>query len=106
MEKDKVYLKRRQWLRPASSWGPTSSVHSSIALGTWQMPNATKRRLDGSLTLTDCSDHVRFDFDADNDKHYKAHLRMMDKLLLEVMEVRAAWVKAHDEVIERGGWKS
>lgn len=109
---NKKFVQRRIWLRPASSWGPNSSCTTTVNFESytdaWRKNKKvmTSRGLDGTLTLTDCSNTVGYSFDADNGKQYKRHLAMMNKLVNEITNLRDGWVEAHDELHKRGGWKS
>ena len=113
MEKSKKILARRQWLRPVSSWGPNSSCCSTVELESYQTHNHNtgvkgphKRRLEGTLDLSDCAHSVGYSFSASKDKHYKQQLAMMDKLIDELCLLKEAWVEGYGLVQERGGWKS
>lgn len=103
---NKRILVRRQWLRPAKSWGPQSSVHSTIEQEQYSRSGGKYyNHINGSFGLRDCSDYVSLDFNASNEKEYHYHLKAIDKLLHEIQLVRKGWIKAHDQVMERGGWR-
>ncbi len=108
-EKNKVFLKTRGWLRPNNSWGADTSFYSGVEMSVWRGRTKDKktsihRSISGSFRLRDCTSTISLDLDADSNKHYKAHLRVLDKLIAEVTKTRDAWVGAHKELKQRGGW--
>lgn len=104
----KRLLRRRQWLRPNKGWGTQSTIHTDCEVfdNSW----VTKRKtiqysIEASLHLRDCSNHISFSFEADNDKHWYAQLRAMEKLKKELELLIEAWGDAASIVSTSGGWK-
>jgi len=104
-------LRRRQWLRPVSSWGPQSSLHTSVTLedsNDWCPGPGKKKRhrsIYGNLGFRDCSDYISFDFNASNEGQWKKNLAVLDKLANEIELMRMAWLEAKRQVDQLGGWK-
>ena len=87
--RDKKILNRRQWLRPLSSWGPSSTIITNVS----RCRYSGDAELDGSIALTDCNNGVSFDLSADNDRKHELQLAMLVKFIAELSLVRDAWVK-------------
>ena len=99
-------LNRRQWLRPKSSWGPNSSIHTDVSYHEYKTKTKINRSLDANIGLRDCSNYISFDYDASSERHYALQLRMMDKLIGEMVLVREAFVQGRAQITEQGGWTS
>ncbi len=107
-EKNKVFLKTRGWLRPNNSWGADTSFYSDVELymGRGRTKNKKTsiiyRSISGSFRLRDCTSTISLDLDADSNKHYKARLRVVARVMEEVTKTRDAGVGAHKELKQRG----
>ena len=99
--KDKKILNRRQWLRPASNWGPHSSIHTTVRVETYDKIST----IQGEIGIRDCSNFVSLDIYASNDKHYTKQLAAIDKLINELDRFRTAFKEGRKEITKRGGWK-
>lgn len=96
---NKKLLNRRVWLRPASSWGPESSIHSHVTVDSHKYtpkdrPERTSTSIDGSFSIRDCSHTISLDLYADKKKNSLKHLAALDKLVEEILLVREAYTKA------------
>ena len=93
-------LNRRQWLRPNNSWGPDTSIRTSLEVGTnkYDKASSSQAHIDGELVLRDCTHSISLCLWADKRKHAVAHLRMLDKLAAEVVLLRNEWAAAMEDI--------
>ena len=107
--KSKKLLNRRQWLRPARSWGPESTIHTSVDLDVYthtkkDKTEVTSHRIEGLLVLRDCSNRVSFDFESGNLKQARAQMEMLNTLQREITTLRDTYLGAIDSLINEGVW--
>jgi hypothetical protein len=107
MHKTYTLLRHRRWLRPNSSWGPQTSIHSQVTLEDYtdEETHRQSRSLYGDFGLRDCGEYVSVDLNASTEKHYKQHLKALTVLLDEVQAVTTAWIEAGEQVKKLGGWE-
>ena len=95
----KKLLNRRQWLRPAKSWGPESSIHTTVSIDKYNDAYS----LSGTINLRDCSQSIGFDFEADTLRQANHHIAMLDKLINEISRVQQSYQDGID-FCEDFGW--
>lgn len=101
--KNKVYLKRRRWLRSIKSCANQSSVHVNVE--GWEnkytdlktKKKKKERGIYGTLSLRDCTDYTEFSFTATKKKKAKRQLKVIESLLKDVQEFRDSYAKAIEE---------
>ena len=97
-------LNVRHFLRPINSWGPETTVHIKTKYTRYGYTDEGCE-VSANISIRDCSESIRLDFDATNERHYQIQKTAIAKLLQDVQALADAWDDAHMCVEDQGGWK-
>ena len=97
-------LNLRHFLRPISSWGPETTVHVGASIHTYD-DSDFGCEVTANISIRDCSNTIRLDFEATNELHYQIQRTAIYKLLSDVQALADAWDDGGTKVDDAGGWR-